>query len=153
MTEPLYNDAYLKSADGRVECVTPDGGVVLDRALFYPTGGGQPGDSGRIAWPGGEMDVETTVKGSDGAIVLVPPAGADLPPAGTTVSQTLDWETRYCHMRFHTALHLLSCVHPLAGHGRAGFGRQGQAGFRHARASRRQTGARGCAQQTGCARP
>ncbi|MFC3118109.1 alanyl-tRNA editing protein [Jhaorihella thermophila] len=109
--------------------LTDRGGVVLDRALFYPTGGGQPGDSGRLAWDGGEVVVATTVKGEDGAPVLVPDEGAVLPPLGTEVVQELDWDRRYAHMRMHTALHLLSVVIPLqvtggqvgAGKGRLDF--------------------------------
>lgn len=122
-------DPYARSAAARVVALTERGGVVLDRALFYPTGGGQPGDSGRLAWDGGEMAVATTVKGEDGAPVLVPDAGADLPPLGAEVVQELDWDRRYAHMRMHTALHLLSVVIPLqvtggqvgAGKGRLDF--------------------------------
>lgn len=112
--EPLYrSDAYLRSAEATVTGQSEEGGVLLDRPLFYPTGGGQPGDSGLLIWEGGRMPVTTTVKGPDGASVLVPTDGADLPPVGTQVTQELDWERRYSHMRVHTALHLLSVVIPL----------------------------------------
>ncbi len=122
-------DPYARSAPARVVAHTDRGGVVLDAALFYPTGGGQPGDSGRLRWQGGEMSVATTVKGEDGAPVLVPAEGADLPPLGAEVVQELDWDRRYAHMRMHTALHLLSVVIPLqvtggqvgAGKGRLDF--------------------------------
>ena len=130
-TVPLFlDDAYRRQAPGRVTAHAPDGGVVLDESLFYPTGGGQPGDSGRLQWEGGEMAVETTVKGDGaGEIVLVPGAGAALPPVGAEVVQHLDWDRRHAHMRVHTALHLLSVVIPLpvtggsigAGKGRLDF--------------------------------
>jgi misacylated tRNA(Ala) deacylase len=91
---------------------TQEGGVVLDRCLFYATGGGQPGDSGRLDWPGGKMVVATALKAEAG-IALVPGAPQPLPPVGAEVMQYLDWERRHRHMRMHTALHLLSVVIPL----------------------------------------
>lgn len=113
MTEPLFRDAYLREADGTVTAHTAEGGVVLDRSLFYPTGGGQPGDSGALAWPGGSIGIASAVKGEGGAVVLLPDAPVALPPVGTRVVQRLDWDRRHGHMRVHTALHLLSVVIPL----------------------------------------
>lgn len=114
MTELLFrDDAYLREAAARVIAHTDQGGVVLDRSLFYPTGGGQPGDGGTLEWDGGVMQVATTVKGDAGAVVLVPAEGEALPPVGAEVTQRLDWDRRYGHMRVHTALHLLSVVIPL----------------------------------------
>ncbi|MEO0692191.1 MAG: alanyl-tRNA editing protein [Pseudomonadota bacterium] len=114
MTEMLFrSDAYRTEAPGVVTALTDRGGVVLDASLFYATGGGQPGDTGRITWDGGEMAVATTVKGQGDDIVLVSPEGAVLPAVGTVVTQHLDWDTRYRYMRIHTALHLLSVVIPL----------------------------------------
>lgn len=130
MTEPLYrSDAYLREAPGRVVGHTAEGGVVLDATVFYPTGGGQPGDSGWLDWSEGRMTVATTVTGEAGAIVLVPEGPDALPPVGTAILQRLDWDRRYRHMRIHTALHLLSVVIPLpvsggqigAGKGRLDF--------------------------------
>ncbi|MEC8197891.1 MAG: alanine--tRNA ligase-related protein, partial [Pseudomonadota bacterium] len=73
MTHPLFrDDAYLREAEAKVVALTPEGGIVLDQSVFYPTGGGQPGDSGQLSWDGSEMVIATTVKGEDGAIVLVP---------------------------------------------------------------------------------
>jgi Ser-tRNA(Ala) deacylase AlaX len=113
MTEPLYrDDAYAREAPGRVVAQTDDGGVVLSASLFYPTGGGQPGDSGVVRWAGGEMAVATCVKGDADEIVLVPAEGAALPPVGADVVQVLDWDRRHRLMRMHTALHLLSVVLP-----------------------------------------
>ena len=55
MTEPLFReDAYLRDAPARVVDINDRGGVILDRTIFYPTGGGQPGDAGRLTWSGGE---------------------------------------------------------------------------------------------------
>jgi len=114
MTHPLFrDDAYLREAEAKVVALTPEGGIVLDQSVFYPTGGGQPGDSGQLSWDGSEMVIATTVKGEDGAIVLVPAEPGALPPVGTAVRQSLDWNRRHRHMRVHTALHLLSVVIPL----------------------------------------
>lgn len=114
MTSLLFrDDAYCRKAMGQVASHTDQGGVVLDQTVFYATGGGQPGDVGILRWDGGEMQVATTVKGDGADIVLVPDQSDVLPPVGTHVTQELDWETRFGHMRIHTALHLLSVVVPL----------------------------------------
>ncbi|MGP1359100.1 alanyl-tRNA editing protein, partial [Roseicyclus sp.] len=102
-----------KSAPGTVTALTPEGGIVLDRTIFYARGGGQPGDSGSLDWSGGRIAIATAVKGEEGAIVLIPAEPGALPPVGATVDQRLDWERRHGHMRIHTALHLLSVVIPL----------------------------------------
>ncbi|GGH18656.1 Ala-tRNA(Pro) hydrolase [Cribrihabitans marinus] len=113
-SEPLYlRDPYGRQATGTVLARTDEGGVILDRALFYPTGGGQPGDSGALDWDGGRFEVAAAVKGEDGAIVLMPAGDDAPPPVGTSVAQTIDWDRRLGHMRVHTALHLLSVVIPL----------------------------------------
>jgi misacylated tRNA(Ala) deacylase len=114
MTEALFHlDAYLRQAKGTVVAHTPVGGIVFDRSLFYPTGGGQPGDNGNLSWAGGALEIATAVKGEGAAIVLVPAAPGPLPAIGTTVVQTIDWGRRLGHMRVHSALHLLSVVVPL----------------------------------------
>lgn len=114
MTDPLFiQDSYVQTAPGLVTALTELGGVVLDQSIFYATSGGQPGDRGQLIWDAGSLDVETTIKGDDGSIVLVPTGGQTLPTVGTTVTQVIDWELRYAHMRMHTALHLLSVVIPL----------------------------------------
>lgn len=114
MTDPLFrDDAYLRSADSNVTRLTDEGGIVLDQTVFYPTGGGQPGDSGFLTWDGGRIEIATTIKGEGAEIILVPGEPSALPPIGTVVHQELDWERRHHHMRVHTALHLLSVVVPL----------------------------------------
>jgi misacylated tRNA(Ala) deacylase len=113
-TELLFRaDAYLAEAPARVTGHTPEGGIVLDRSVFYATGGGQPGDSGLLDWSGGRIAVATAVKAPDGGVALVPAAPVAMPPVGAEVLQRLDWDRRYRHMRVHTALHLLSVVIPL----------------------------------------
>ncbi|KIC39165.1 alanyl-tRNA editing protein [Leisingera sp. ANG-M7] len=113
-SEPLFRkDAYARMTEAEVVAHSDQGGIVLDRTLFYATGGGQPGDSGQLLWVDGQCSIATTVKGEEGAIILVPHEGEPLPAVGTTVTQTLDWDRRYGHMRVHTALHLLSVVIPL----------------------------------------
>ncbi len=113
MTEPLFlADAYAGEAASVVTGHTPEGGVIVDASIFYATSGGQPGDSGRLSWPGGSLEIATAVRGEAGAIVLVPAAPLALPPIGTTVTQVIDWGRRHRHMRVHTALHLLSVVIP-----------------------------------------
>ncbi|MFO8127888.1 alanyl-tRNA editing protein [Yoonia sp.] len=114
MTELLFRkDAYAREALAKVTQITSEGGIVLDGSVFYPTSGGQPGDSGTLRWKGGEIEIATAVKGEDGVIVLVPAEPAGLPTVGQEVTQVLNWERRYRHMRVHTALHLLSVVIPL----------------------------------------
>ncbi|MEQ5870566.1 alanyl-tRNA editing protein [Sagittula sp. NFXS13] len=106
-----HEDAYLREAPGRVTAHTPEGGVIVDPPLFYPKGGGQPGDSGWIEWDGKSMPVATAVKAEDRlASVLVPSEPMGLPPVGAHVLQVLDWDRRHRHMRVHTALHLLSVI-------------------------------------------
>jgi misacylated tRNA(Ala) deacylase len=114
MTDPLFRaDPYLAEAEARVTAHTPEGGVVLDRTVFYPTGGGQPGDSGRLVWEQGSLTIATTLRAEDGQIALIPAEGQTLPPVGTDLRQILDWARRHRIMRMHTALHLLSVVIPL----------------------------------------
>ena len=113
MTELLFRtDAYLTEAPARVVAHTPEGGIVLDRTVFYATGGGQPGDSGVLDWAGGRIVVATAVKAM-GGVALVPAEPVAMPPVGAAVLQRLDWDRRYRLMRVHTALHLLSVVIPL----------------------------------------
>ncbi len=109
MTEQLFrDDAYLRDCTATVTTVT-DNAVSLDRTVFYPMGGGQPGDTGRIEWDGGAIDVVDTRYG-DGTILHLIADGATPPPVGATVTASIDWDRRYRHMRMHTGLHLLGSV-------------------------------------------
>lgn len=100
-------ESYLDRAEGSV-ISAGDGGVMLDRTVFYARGGGQPGDIGVIRWDGGEVTVLDTVR-RDGALVHVVDA-EHIPEPGTPVEGVIDWERRYTIMRTHTALHALSGV-------------------------------------------
>jgi misacylated tRNA(Ala) deacylase len=73
-------------------------------------GGGQPGDSGSLAWAGGSTTIVDTRYGDDGSIEHLAAEGSPLPEPGTEVTASLDWERRYRHMRMHTGLHLLGSV-------------------------------------------
>jgi misacylated tRNA(Ala) deacylase len=110
-TERLYTDAYLRRCDARVVAAS-DRGIELDRTVFYPAGGGQPGDTGRIRLGDGrELRITDTRKGElpDSVLHLVEP-GSPLPAVGETVAIELDWDRRHALMRMHTCLHVLSCV-------------------------------------------
>jgi len=109
MTEELFReDGYLKSCDATVTAVT-QAGVVLDRTVFYPAGGGQPGDSGMLKFSGGEVGIVDTQKG-DGEIVHVLAEDAVPPKVGESVTVELDWQRRHKHMRMHTCMHLLCAL-------------------------------------------
>ncbi len=113
MTELLFReDAYQTAADCRIIGHTAEGGLVVDRSVFYATGGGQPGDSGMLDWSGGRMPIATALKAGDG-VALVPAEPMAMAPVGAEARQFVDWGRRYRHMRVHTALHLLSVVIPL----------------------------------------
>jgi Predicted metal-dependent hydrolases related to alanyl-tRNA synthetase HxxxH domain len=105
-------DAYAKSCSATVITVD-ERGIRLDRTVFYPNGGGQPGDTGVLRFDGGEVRIVDTVKG-DGIddVLHVPEPGAALPAPGTAVDAEIDWDRRHRHMRMHTALHLVCAVLP-----------------------------------------
>jgi len=106
-------DAYLPFAEARVLAVTDRRGIVLDRTVFYATGGGQPGDAGQIERSGGPIAITTAVYSEDKTDVIhVPGESEALPEPGETVRAVLDWRRRHRHMRIHTGLHLLSVVLP-----------------------------------------
>ena len=111
-TEPLFrDDAYLRACAARVTAVG-ERGVELDRTVFYPLGGGQPGDTGWLRRAdGASVRIVDTRKGeTPDRIVHMPEAGAPALAVGDEVSAELDWDRRYAHMRIHTCLHVLSCV-------------------------------------------
>ncbi len=114
MTVPLFrDDPYRRVCDTTVN-VADEHGIGLAHTVFYPAGGGQPGDTGwlRLA-DGTEIPIVDTLKGEAAdAIIHVPAAGSTLPAAGTPVKAEIDWERRYRHMRFHTCLHLLCAAVP-----------------------------------------
>lgn len=107
-TERLYlRDAYLRSFEATVVAVDPEGGrIALDRSAFYPTGGGQPHDTGTIS---GLPVVDVR---NDGEHVwhTIGADGPSLPAVGTVVAGEVDWPRRHALMRTHTALHVLCGV-------------------------------------------
>jgi misacylated tRNA(Ala) deacylase len=111
VTDPLFQqDAYLRNCQARVVESGPDG-VVLDRTVFYPLGGGQPGDTGLLkAADGREWRVADTRKAEGGRILHKLEEGTAPPAVGEMVEAAIDWDRRHAHMRMHTALHLLGSV-------------------------------------------
>jgi misacylated tRNA(Ala) deacylase len=107
-TEPLFReDAYLRICEARVLEAGP-AGIVLDRTVFYPLGGGQPGDRGILTLPDGTaIPILDTRKGEGEVILHLPAEDAALPEPGRRVEARIDWERRHRLMRAHTALHLL----------------------------------------------
>jgi misacylated tRNA(Ala) deacylase len=106
LTELVFrDDPYLAACEARVISVRGEA-VELDRTVFYPTGGGQPGDTGRI----GPWRVLDTRKGASPDSVLHLMAPGFALKQGEPVEIAIDWERRRRHMRFHTALHLLGAV-------------------------------------------
>ena len=109
MTEEIFReDAYAKSCDAIITGVV-DEGVILDRTVFYPEGGGQPGDTGILQRQDGSgVLILDTRKAPDGSgIVHVIEGDTDSLSVGDAVTVELDWIRRYAHMRMHTCLHLL----------------------------------------------
>ena len=104
------DDAYCRSCQATVLASEP-GGIRLDRTVFYPTGGGQPGDAGVLRWADGQARIVDAHKGEGQDEVLhVPAEGADLPEPGVQVEAEIDWERRHRLMRMHTCMHLLCAL-------------------------------------------
>ena len=110
MAEELFRqDSYLRSCEATVVAID-DRGIRLDRTVFYPTGGGQPGDCGTLTLADGRaLTIADTVKADDD-IAHVLAAGAVPPAVGDKVVGSVDWDRRYRHMRMHTSLHVMSAV-------------------------------------------
>lgn len=109
MTDMLcLDDAYLREFTATVVAVDPDNSrVALDRSAFYPTGGGQPHDTGTLSWDGNTAKVTDVRK--EGPTVWHTIDGA-LPVEGASVTGTIDWDRRHSLMRTHTAMHILCGV-------------------------------------------
>jgi misacylated tRNA(Ala) deacylase len=108
-TDALYlRDAYLRSFDGSVTAVDGDR-VALDHTAFYPTGGGQPHDTGVLHLDGGSARVIEVRKQGDDVWHTLSGEG-DTPAVGTAVRGEVDWERRHQLMRTHSALHVLCGV-------------------------------------------
>jgi misacylated tRNA(Ala) deacylase len=122
MTEELFReDSMLRECNATVLALD-EGGVILDRTVFYPQGGGQAGDAGVLRLADGRQVAVTDARKSKlhpGAVLHMLPAGADpsLLVPGTGVIAQIDWQRRHRHMRFHTSTHLLCALvpHPVDG--------------------------------------
>jgi misacylated tRNA(Ala) deacylase len=117
-TDCLFrDDSYLRTCEARVVAVTEQGGVVLDRTVFYANSGGQPGDTGALTTADGARILVGNAIYIDPVkteIAHVLEAGAPSLSPGDAVSMEIDWDKRHARMRMHTALHLLSAVLPYA---------------------------------------
>ena len=113
MTRELFrDDAYIKVCEATVVAVSDDR-IVLDRSVFYPEGGGQPGDRGTLlAGDGTVIEIVDTRKDGDGNLLHMTAASAVRTAVGATVEARIDWDYRYRHMRTHTCLHLLCAIIP-----------------------------------------
>jgi len=114
MAELLFrDDAYLRSCEATV-VGADERGIRLDRTVFYPTGGGQPGDTGVLRRAdGGTIAIAEARKGETADEVLhIAAPGSALPTVGDKVTAEIDWERRYRLMRMHSCLHLLCAVIP-----------------------------------------
>ncbi len=113
-TDAIFrDDAYQRRCEAHVIGVSDRGGILLDRTVFHPTGGGQPGDAGTILVGGDLFQVATTVYGdAKSDIVHVPAEPVATLEVGAPAVAELDWERRFRHMRMHSALHLLCATVP-----------------------------------------
>lgn len=112
--EVFYDDSYLKELDATVTRVDGEW-VALDQTIFYPEGGGQPGDTGTLTAPDGAgVNIVDTKKARGDTEIWhqLDTAGPELSP-GDSVHISLDWARRYRHMRMHTAMHLLGSLIPV----------------------------------------
>jgi misacylated tRNA(Ala) deacylase len=111
MTELLYqSDSYVQTFDGIIAAIDKENhGIMLDRTVFFPGGGGQPADVGTLTWAGQVFQVERS-KWIGGKLVHLL-AGTDaLPRVGESLQGQIDWDLRYKLMRTHTAMHILCGV-------------------------------------------
>jgi len=106
--EIFRSDPYLSVSEAMVVAVLEEG-LILDRTVFYPEGGGQPGDIGRIANNIFEADVKNTIKSTNGILHLTDNKLGAI-SEGDNVKIDIDWERRYSLMRMHTALHILCSI-------------------------------------------
>jgi misacylated tRNA(Ala) deacylase len=114
MAELLFrDDAYLRSCEATVVAVD-ERGIRLDRTVFYPMGGGQPGDTGVLRRTGGSSVTIADARKGDGLddVLHIPAPRSAMPAVGEKVTAEIDWDRRYRLMRMHTCLHLLCAVVP-----------------------------------------
>ncbi len=111
MEQIFREDAYQTHCEATV-VAADESGIRLDRTVFYPMGGGQPGDAGVLVLPGGDvLPIVDTRKGeAPDEVVHIPEEGAALPTPGTAVTAEIDWQRRYRLMRMHSCLHVLCAL-------------------------------------------
>jgi len=122
MTEELFReDASLRECAATVLALA-EGGVILDRTVFYPQGGGQAGDAGTLRLADGRhiaiVDTRKSKEHAGGVLhLLAPHTDLSLLSPGMAVTAQIDWVRRHCYMRFHTGTHLLCALvpHPVDG--------------------------------------
>ena len=110
MTKILYMENiegnYIKEFNAVVTKIKKDY-VILDQTAFYPTGGGQPSDTGYLLLDGEKVIVKEVIKKGDSVKHIIE---GEKPPVGTKVQGVIDWDRRYSHMKMHTAQHILSGI-------------------------------------------
>lgn len=113
-TQPLFNDdAYLTECSATILAINDRNGIILDQTVFYPTGGGQPGDTGTFESEGKTVEIATTIKDRETGELIHVAAEGEIPfKVGDKVIARIDWDRRYQQMKMHTALHLLCAVVP-----------------------------------------
>lgn len=111
-TELFREDGYLKQCTATISEIQ-DGSIIVDQTVFYPTGGGQPGDSGSlIREDNSVIKITDTVKDRENGKILHQIEGDILPEPGEVVTLKIDWDRRYQIMRLHSCMHMLCSVIP-----------------------------------------
>ncbi len=113
MTQELFReDSYLKQCTASVTGIQ-DGHIIVDKTVFYPLGGGQPGDSGIMLRPDNtEIKIINTIKDRESGEILHQVEGDILPEIGEQLTLKIDWERRYQIIRLHSCMHMLCAVIP-----------------------------------------
>ena len=117
MTNELFrDDSYRQNCTTQVTEITERGGIVCAETVFYPQGGGQPGDQGTLRFGDQKIRIATTIKDRETGLLLhIPVEGSPVPAVGSEVTLQIDWAHRYPLMRMHTSLHLLCAIIPHGG--------------------------------------
>ncbi len=129
MTKALFtDDAYMQQCQATIISINADGGIILDQTVFYPTGGGQPGDSGVLVTNDGiEIKINTVIKDKiNGEIIHIPEENQPSLEIDANVTAKIDWDKRFTYMRMHSAMHILCAVVPCGVTG-------GQVGYKKSR--------------------
>ncbi|MEE4244709.1 MAG: alanyl-tRNA editing protein [Kangiellaceae bacterium] len=117
--ELFREDSYLRECQAEVIAISDDG-IQLDQTIFYPLGGGQPGDTGQIFGTNGEViNIKDTRKSKSepGAIYHIPDQENYNLDIGDKVTLKINWNNRYIYMRYHTCLHVFCSLldYPVTG--------------------------------------